>query len=307
MQHCATRTRLAGLAVTAGMAVAAAAGLGPAPAANATCASVFGIGNSTNCTSSFTSIAIAIGDNAAAHADHILGAAYALGKNATAETASGQVFNMAVAFGESANAQSGGIVSTAVSIGRNTRTISGVSVLTEIANLAIDLGDRNPGGAVISSGSLNLALDAFGGSNVAANGIGNVAVNAFGADNFVNAYGRFNNATNFLGNKNFVNGLVPVGGSTLTSAFVNFGANNVVQVGKGPVIIAGSIFQNSANVAKLNTGININGLKIGGAASRGPVVPAAATAAPLIKPAAALRNAPRAAATTRTRGPGAGA
>ena len=46
----------------------AGAGWAAAPAANATCASFFGIGNSANCTSTLFSAAIAIGDGAQAHA-----------------------------------------------------------------------------------------------------------------------------------------------------------------------------------------------------------------------------------------------
>lgn len=291
-------SRFSGVFVAGALAVGAAAGLGAAPEANATCASFFGIGNSANCTSSFSSIAIAIGDNASAYATGVLGAAYALGKNAGAGMMGADAFDMAVAFGESATATVGGSLSTAISAGLNARTSAGLP--GDIANLAIDLGKRNPGGGVLSRGYLNLAVDVLGGSDVQSSGIGNVAVNAFGPGNFVKAYGVFNNATNFLGVKNMVNGLVPVGGSTLTSSFTTFGTNNQVSVGKGPVIIAGSIFQKNSVVTKLSTGININGIKIGGAASRGVVVPAAATAAPSVKPAAALRGTPRAAATVRT-------
>jgi hypothetical protein len=61
-------------------------GLGSAPLAHATCASFFGIGNSTNCRSAQTSIAIALGSNAIAQADGLLGVAFSLGTEAEAVT-----------------------------------------------------------------------------------------------------------------------------------------------------------------------------------------------------------------------------
>jgi hypothetical protein len=65
-----TRTKLLSAAAASAVAVGAlaTAGLGSAPSANATCASFFGIGNSADCTSSPTTIAIAIGNGAQAHA-----------------------------------------------------------------------------------------------------------------------------------------------------------------------------------------------------------------------------------------------
>ena len=304
MTYHAAKATFGGIFTAGALAVGAVAGLGAAPTANATCASFFGIGNSVNCTSNATSIAIAIGDNAAAHASGILGAAYALGKDASAGMMSADIFTMSVALGQSAQAGSGGSLSTAIATGQNARSLAGSK--GGIVNLAVDLGNHNPAGAVISDGYLNLAVDALGSSDVVASGIGNVAVNLLGKANFVQAYGKFNNATNFAGNSNTINQLVPVGGSTLTSAWVDFGTKNLVQVGKGPLIIAGSIFQKNSIVAKDGPGININGFKIGGAASRGRAVPAAttavpsaATAAPSVKPVATVPSAPRAVATTR--------
>ena len=57
-----------------------------APAANATCASFFGINNGGGCTSTLTTIAIAIGTGATAHADGLFGAAFAIGTNSSAFT-----------------------------------------------------------------------------------------------------------------------------------------------------------------------------------------------------------------------------
>jgi hypothetical protein len=56
------------------------------PAAKATCASIFGIGNSADCTSEFSTIAVALGPNAKATAKGILGAAVAIGTGARTMT-----------------------------------------------------------------------------------------------------------------------------------------------------------------------------------------------------------------------------
>ena len=69
-------SRVGALAVALGV---GATGLGLAPTANATCASIFGIGNSADCTSTLFSGALAIGDGAVAHADGLFGAAFVVG------------------------------------------------------------------------------------------------------------------------------------------------------------------------------------------------------------------------------------
>src|SRR5690349_15913650 len=73
----------------------AGAGLGSAPAAHATCASFFGIGNSADCRSNLFSVAFAIGDGAVAHADGWFGGAFVVGTNSTASTGAGSVLNFA--------------------------------------------------------------------------------------------------------------------------------------------------------------------------------------------------------------------
>ena len=60
----ARRTAIATVAAGVCAAALAGTGLGTAPAANATCASIFGIGNGGGCTSSIFGAAIAIGDGA---------------------------------------------------------------------------------------------------------------------------------------------------------------------------------------------------------------------------------------------------
>jgi hypothetical protein len=59
-----------------------------APSANATCFSFFGAGSGGQCTSSATSIAVAFGANAEAHAEDLLGIAFTLG-NASSAVAAG--------------------------------------------------------------------------------------------------------------------------------------------------------------------------------------------------------------------------
>ena len=65
------------------------------PAANASCFSIFGIGNGNGCTSSGLSVAIGIGANAVANASGFLGAAYSIGSAAEAY-ASGPTLAFAV-------------------------------------------------------------------------------------------------------------------------------------------------------------------------------------------------------------------
>ena len=86
-----------GAAVTAG--ALALGAMASTPTANATCFSIFGLGDSAQCSSSLTSIAIAIGTNAQAHATGILGTAVTLGNTSTAITDG--LFNLAVTLGTS--------------------------------------------------------------------------------------------------------------------------------------------------------------------------------------------------------------
>ena len=59
-----------------------------------------------------------------------------------------------------------------------------------------------------------------------------------------------------------------------------FGVNNTVKAGPGPFALAGSIFQNSQTVTKVNPGLAINNLRIGGASATpaGSARPSASTA-----------------------------
>src|SRR6478735_2284915 len=123
-----SRIKIPGVLVAGAVAtgVCAGAGLGVAPTANATCASFFGLGNSTNCTSNLFSIAIAIGDGASAHANGVIGAAFALGMDNAATTGSGSVLNLAISALGSNNSVTaqGGISNWSTNIGGDDNTVS---------------------------------------------------------------------------------------------------------------------------------------------------------------------------------------
>lgn len=188
--------------------------VGSAPSANATCASFFGIGNSADCTSNLTSIAIAIGTNAQAHADGLFGSAIAVGTEAEAHNnglfssaiATGpflaraftnDAFNLAVVLsGDESDAIAGGVFAIAVHLGKaGIAETGGSGQLGNIgANIAINIAPTNSGSGVPRTSAI---------------GIGNIAVNVFGnaSGNFtheVSAIGTANIATNFVGNDNIV-------------------------------------------------------------------------------------------------------
>lgn len=255
-------------------------GLASAPTANATCVSVFGLGNTAECTSTIGSLAIAIGANAQAHADGLLGAAFTLGNDSGAEITTGSVFNLVATVGQNSVTSSFGFFSAAISTGSDSNVYAGAEGDTpQIANLAISLGNNLP-------------------VNVGTLGIGNVAVNLFG-DGVTGALGTFNSALTVGGSgQNGAQGYfssaanlfskntnVLAGGSvetqllaTASFAFSAFGSDNFVKAGPGPLAIAGSIAQTGATVRQPGPGINVNGLAVGaaGAGRREAAITAAA-------------------------------
>lgn len=268
-------------ALTAG--VLATSGLGSAPAANATCASFFGIGNSADCTSNLTSIAIAIGTNAQAHADGLFGTAFAVGTQALANTAVG-AFTFATAVGDHTVAGAYGLFGIATGLGPN--------------GLAAAQGS-SPGSLGVLNFALNVSLGttASGGSAAAADGIGNVAVNLFGngtalGGHEVVAWGNLNGAMTLGGTNNKVS--AGQGTGTANYAFSILGSGNTVKSGPGPVAIAGSILQTGQLVTKVGPGFNINGVVVGGAAAVQP------TSNRITKPAAAGTRTNANAAASRT-------
>jgi hypothetical protein len=248
----------------------AAGALGGAPTANATCASFFGIGNSAQCRSNLTSIAIAIGTNATAKADGLFGTAFAIGNAAVASTITNGGFNFASAIGDNSSGGAGGLLSLALQVGNK----GGASAGSGLGNIAVNFTNNGP-------------------SNVLALGSGNIAVNLLGTGSGVVALGTANIAMNFLGDNSVFagNAGTPAIAST---AFSYFGGGNTVKAGPGPFAIAGSIGQNGQPITKVGPGFNINGLVVGGAA--------ATHSNRVTKPAAAATRSTKAVATAASVG-----
>lgn len=230
------------------------AGLASAPSANATCASFWGLGNGGNCTSTPTSIAIAIGPNAVANATGLFGTAFAIGSNATALNPGS--FSFAVTAGDNSTAQSLGNFNIAAQLG------AGGSSQTSGAPGFGDLGFNI---------ALNVALATNTYTSVQATGLGNLAVNLFGTGNFVQlnnvvAGGVANIAANLGGASNTVVASNS-GGPGLNLAINAVGSNNNVYAGPGPVAISIALLQNGQGIIKNGPGININGIVVGGASA----------------------------------------
>jgi hypothetical protein len=247
-----------------------ASGLLSAPTANATCASFFGLGNSPSCTSTPTSIAVAIGTNASAHADGLFGMAFAVGNSANASTLGALDFATAVGDNTSGNAY--GLIGIAMGLGPNgyAETLGTGGSPSNLANLGLNVALDVSLGTTVVSGSEAVAI-----------GLGNVAVNLFGNGTTlfgheVEAIGTLNGAMTLGGTNNVVQALQT---GSLNYAFGVFGSNNQVLAGPGPVAIAGSIGQTGASITKQGPGFNINGFRVGGAAATPPAThttPAAA-------------------------------
>ncbi|WP_179468447.1 hypothetical protein [Mycolicibacterium vinylchloridicum] len=235
------------LAVAVASGVSATSAIGTAPAANATCASFFGLGNTGDCSSGFGSIAIAIGSNAIARADGVLGAAIALGDLSYATATPGSVFTLASAMGTRALAQVNGFLGAAVSAGNRGGSNVGIGPgALQFGNVAINLGSH------VSELT----------NEVSASGFGNLAVNMGGNVVFVEVTGLLNNATNLFGSTD-----IQVAGGALSWAFNVLGEGNQVTAGPGFLAVAGSLGQTGATVKQAPFGININGAAIPPAAA----------------------------------------
>lgn len=259
----------------------AAAALGTPPTANATCASFFGIGNSAECTSSLTSIAIALGPGATAKATGLFTIAIAngLGNSATQKTVTtaGGRFNLAYAGGPDSAAQTRSNFSIGVAQGKMANVAVGNINDNDFFNIALNLGSRGlvtptmtGTYSVLVAGNGNLAVDLFGGRG--------------DTGGFMEVVGNLNSAFSVgsrgsavsAGTFNLVLG--PTDPAFLSTAFNFFGTNNVLTALKGPLSIAGSIGQTGATVKQKGPGININNTV---------VLSAAATSAPKRAPSAA--------------------
>jgi hypothetical protein len=235
-----------------------------APTANANCASFFSLGSSPSCTSTPTSIAVAIGTNAIAHADGLFGVAFAVGTNSFASTT--DALDTAVVLGNHSTADALGVVGLAIQVGDQ----GFVMTLPP---------PSSPGGLGLNAAiSISPSNTATGGSVVEALGTGNLALNLLGSGDVpthvVLAKGQGNIATNFLGNNNVVSA-----DGQFNNAFAALGNHNGVTASPGPLAIAGSILQTGTTIIRQGPGFNINGFRVGGAAATPP--------AAHIKPAAA--------------------
>lgn len=267
----AARSLGAGLLITAaGAAIWTAASLSSAPAAHATCASLFGIGNSAACTSNPTSIAIAIGANAQAHADGLFGSAFAIGDTANAGIAGGGMFNTAAVIGNAGGSYADGTLSAAVALG--TKSLSFAGTPSGIADVAVVVGSL---GGAEAYGSGNVALDVLSRGGARAQGTLDFALTAFGRNpalysNSSYAGGSLSSAINVFGEGNAVAASPIFANPTANLAFSLGGSLTNVTAGPGPFAIAGSIGQQQANITKSGSGININGVVVGGAAAVQP-------------------------------------
>ena len=106
-----SKTRLGGallaMAIATGVSTAA---IGAAPAANATCASFFGLGNTANCSSGFGSIAIAIGSDGHRPGGRTVRRRALGGRSELQRDHTGSAFTLASAMGTGAAAYVNGIL-----------------------------------------------------------------------------------------------------------------------------------------------------------------------------------------------------
>jgi hypothetical protein len=267
-QHTATSTSkvISGLAATA-MAVAAfaASAMGSAPAAHATCASFFGLGNGNGCTSSFGNIAIAIGTGATAQAEGFFTTAFAAGTDSRALIFGGSsFFSSATALGNGGVAASLGIAQTAFALGNGSDALAGTTDGSPPAGFPNPFGDF----------AINVANNAgthF--SEAIAIGYGTIATNLGAVNSSVTeAIGTLNSAVNLFGTANEAAAANFTDPNNLPGAFANFaftvfGSHSFAEAGGGPFAIAGSIGQTNQTVTKQGPGFNINGVKVGGGAA----------------------------------------
>lgn len=260
------------------------AGMVSAPAANATCISIFGIGSGRGCTSTLTSVAIGIGTDAVANASGFLGAAVAIGIGAQADASH---LDLALAAGPESLAQVVGSLSVAIAAGNqggtthstaragydefgNTRPSDFANIALTLASdsLALAGGLGDPNSTRFDAG--NLAVNLGRGNSVEALGFLNSALAVGGnkpfgtlGNNDVWAAGILNNATHIGGNLNLVQaGDSPK--SLLNLAFNAFGSYNGVFAGVPgkKFALAGAILQNDATISRESPGININGVEV---------------------------------------------
>jgi hypothetical protein len=244
-------------AVALGTATAAGAvglaGLVAMPTANATCASFFGLGKSADCTSSLTSIAIAVGPNAQAHADGALGVAISWGDDVSSAT--GGLWNFALTRGTNSSTYAGGILSAGFAWAANNATASagtGSMSNNNWWNAAVVIGARTDEVTNVTvNGVGNLGVGFLSSGDVEAQGMGTVTVNSLGPDNLLINNGVFSNASSFLSGGTTINN-----SGNLSWAWDIVGANNNLMT-TGKFSMAGAFSQQGETVVQDGPGVEI--------------------------------------------------
>jgi hypothetical protein len=236
-----------------------AAGMSSIPAASATCASFFGIGNSADCTSTLFSGAIAVGPGAQAYAEGAFGTALAIGEGSGAEVHN--PFGLAATLGAHSTATTKGLFGIALNVG----ALGGAQTFgkgADYSGLGFNIA-LNVGGPKTGDGSSDNP-----GGYAEAYGVGNIASNLFGGDSTeVDANGVASTATNLGGSGSPSNPLSVYvgdvsGNGLFNNAFNVLGQGNYVYAGPGPFAVAGTILQTDATAIKEKPGFNINGLRV---------------------------------------------
>lgn len=247
----------------------AAAAMGSVPVANATCASFFGIGSGGQCTSTLTSIAVAIGENAEAHAGGMLGAALTFGDSSSATTVASALGNLAVTFGNNNLTSAGGIGSVAfVSNSINQSVLAGVGdwMSGNIANFAGSFGGPEPT-EVLAEGIGNLSFNLAGSGRIAGTGIGLTTLNVVGLNADLANAATLNGIANFTGNNISIANL----GGIANLGFNFIGEDNVV-TSDGALAVAGTVGSVGQTVNQSGPGVNVS-------VAKGLAAPAAARSA----------------------------
>jgi len=253
--------------LTAG--VLAATSMVTAPTGNASCFSAFGIGNTAQCQSGPTSIAIALGDAAVAQALGAFSLAIANGlglpdpgtptldNSAVAVTGNPQggrgAFSLAYAAGTSTAANVLGNFSAAIAMGARASAAAWGDFLNVAINVGVDSAESGLSEAIV------------------AGGVGNVAAIVGGRSgdrgyNTASAYGRFNVAANLFTDDSsaeagFYNPLSfgpPSEEASFSAAFNVGGSRNTVRALRGPVAIAGAVNRSDVQVTQDGPGTTIN-------------------------------------------------
>lgn len=247
------------VAVTAGALTAAA--MSVTPTANATCISAFGLGSGGQCTSTLASIAIAIGENAEAHADGFLGAALTLGNASAAATGAGALMNFAVTFGDNNFTYAGGLASIALAgNGINQEVIAGDGGVGSgnIANIAVSLTSPEAT-QTLAAGIANVSVNFVGSGAVVGSGVGLTTVNAVGVGVALANAGILNTITNLSGNNAAITNAEGNGGIG-NLAFNVVGEDNVITT-RGVLAVAGAFGSVGQVVEQEGFGVNVSFLR----------------------------------------------